>query len=163
MSYFSEGEGVLGLTPALNEKQVKYLQAFIKTRHCKRDEDKCQNMPDVLRETLNLPVGKDGQFSVYSADFNYIESVEDEAVLDYNSKAYSCPELWCGWDISDAGQELSWYGGELSRMPVEWIEYLKKNFLDKWSVEISNEVKWKGLNKNDKGVIKFKNNMLVVE
>lgn len=163
MSYFSEGEGALGLTPALNEKQIKYLQAFIKTRHCKRYEDKCQNMSDVLRENVNLPVGKDGQFSVYSADFNYIDSVEDKAVSDYNLKAYDCPELWCGWDIADNGKELSWYGGELSRMPVEWIEYLKKNFLDKWNIEISSKVKWKGLNRNDKGVIKFVNNMLVVE
>lgn len=164
MSYFSEGEGSLILTPALNKQQVEYLQAFIKTRHCKRDEDKCQNINDLLRENLNLPVGKDGQFSVYSADFNYVESVEDEAVLDYNLKAYGCPELWCGWDISDnSGQELSWYGGELSRMPVEWIEYLKENFFDKWNIKIDNQVKWKGLNKFDKGVIKFVNNVIVVD
>lgn len=163
MSYFNEGEGLLSLTPALDKPQVQYLQAFIKTRHCKRDENKCQNISDILREKIGVPVGIEGQYSVYSADFNFIESVEDEAVLDYDSKCSGCPELWCGWDISDNGKELFWYGGELSRMPVEWIEYLKENFFDKWNVEISNEVKWKGSNRKDKGTIKFTNNKLTVE
>ncbi|MDI6976083.1 hypothetical protein [Serratia sp. Se-RSBMAAmG] len=159
MGYNTDFSGAFALTPALNEKQVAYLKAFSESRRMKRDAHKCSHISDPLREAVGLPVGIDGEFCVFSAADGNLGQNKDSSILDYNHPANTQPyySLWCKWEPSQDGTKIQWDGAEKFYEYTEWIKYINENFLKRWGITINGEVKWRGEDFDDVGIIYAQN------
>lgn len=138
MSLYTKSDRVFKLTPSLSNEQVDYLIAFSKERHCLRNEKYLSlNVKDKLRENIGLPVGKEGLYSVYGAEFlSFAEHMSDDAVIDLNKRANDCPELYCGWVPTKDGNKLYWLEGEISRCLEDWLIFIDKHFFVAWGIDM---------------------------
>ena len=158
MGYTTEFSGKCRLNPALTPAQVKYINQFSGTRRMKRDADKAGAMADPVREAVGLPVGEDGEFFVGNPeDFG---QNRDESVVDYNRSPATQPSLWCDWEVSENGKFLQWNGGEKFYCYTEWMGYVIDNFFKPWGVTAFGDIKWRGEDRSDRGVLVVKNNQV---
>jgi len=150
MGYTTYFGGTLSIDPPLTKEQVTYLNKFSDTRRIKRDPAKLANMPDPIREAVNLPAGVDGGYYVGStSDFGQ----DEDAVTNYNSPPSGQPSLWCQWVVSDDGSTLEWDGGEKFYEYGNWLRYLIEHFFSKWGRTLEGEISWQGEESDDRGVI----------
>lgn len=161
MGYSTNFEGALTLTPAATAAQVAYIKAFARTRRMIRDESQTAGRPDPIRELVELPVGKQGEYFVGSTDpFGQEWNAQD--VIDTNRPPDTQPGLWCKWILTEDGTKLEWSGAEKFYDYVEWLQYLINNFFEPWGVKLSGEISWVGEDSNDKGKIIVSNNEISV-
>lgn len=152
MGYHTDFEGAFTVSPPLHDNHAEYLTAFSQTRRMKRDASLVALMPDPVREAVGLPVGKDGGFFVGNTDnFGQAHTAD---VLDGNAPPGSQPGLWCQWiPDPDANSVIRWDYGEKFYEYVDWIGYLIESFLKPWGYTVNGEVRWRGEEFDDMGVI----------
>lgn len=160
MGYHTEFSGSFTVTPNLSDNHRKYLQKFSETRRMKRDADIASSITDLVRESVSLPVGKQGEYYVGATGFCGQDT--DQSVVNYNSPPTTQPSLWCKWIPNDDGNAIEWDGGEKFYHYVEWINYLVKNFLKPWGYTINGEVSFCGEDFSDRGTIVAINNLITV-
>jgi len=99
MGYTTEFEGSITISPALNQKEIDYINAFSDTRRMHR-----KNGP-------------------------YFVGGDESDVIDYNKPARGQPELWCQWVVNEEGTEISWDGNEKFYSAKEWMAYIIDHFI----------------------------------
>lgn len=98
--------GHVDITPALNEAEVSYLDAFRRSRRFHR------------------PGGP------YEVPANpYADDEPGGALEAYNRPAPGQPQLWCQWQLCWSGCCLAFDGSEKFYEPVRWMRYLIDHFL----------------------------------
>lgn len=158
MGYTTTFTGKFTCTPALNADQVAYLKALADTRRMQRKG--ASKLPDPLREAVGLPVGNEGEYFVGGT--GWAGQDHDETIVDYNNPPAAQPGLWCQWVPSDDGKFIKWDGGEKFYQYVEWIKYINENFLKPWGVKLSGDVKWRGEESSDRGVMVANNGVTML-
>lgn len=156
MGYTTDFEGHFKVSPPLSEAHAEYLTAFSETRRMKRNADVVALRPDPLREAVGLPVGVDGEF--------YVGDTRDAGtdVIDGNSPPSTQPGLWCQWiPDPDDPSVIRWDYVEKFYEYIDWMNYLLEAFLKPWGYTVNGEVRWRGEDFNDMGVINVVDNVLI--
>jgi hypothetical protein len=162
MGYTTDFEGKFLLDPPLSQEHQDYLTAFSETRRMCRDVELLKTMDDPKRSAVELPLGEQGEFYVGSEGHGFMGQGRDVSIVDYNCPPRTQPSLWCQWLPSEDGEAIIWDGGEKFYCYVGWIEYIIKNFLNRWGYKINGEVRWRGENFQDLGMIAITNNTVEV-
>lgn len=157
MGYTTTFTGKFRCTPALNADQVAYLKALSHTRRMQRKG--ASKLPDPLREAVGLPLGEECEYFVGGT--GWAGQYRDETIMDYNRPPASQPSLWCQWVPSDDGKFIEWDRGE--KFYVQWIKYFNEHFFKPWGVKLSGDVKWRGEDSSDRGVIVTGNEITTLE
>lgn len=151
MGYTTDFEGSFSINPPLKEEHLNYLKKFNETRRMKRDDIKASTYEDPIRVAVGLPVGVDGEYTVFGGGFFGQE--HDNSVIDYNETPTNQPDLWCKWVPNDDGTELVWDGAEKFYRYIEWLNYLNEHFFQPWGYRLGGRVYWQGEEDDDRGVI----------
>lgn len=159
MGYTTSFTGKFTCTPALNSTQVAYLKALNHTRRMQRAG--ASALPDAVREDVGLPLGEQDEYFVGGVGF--MGQDHDDTIVDYNIPPGSQPSLWCQWEPSDDGKFIKWDGGEKFYEYVAWIKYINDHFLKPWGVTLAGDVKWRGEDPSDRGVIVVNNGIAAVD
>jgi hypothetical protein len=160
MGYETTFHGSFAITPALETKHLKYLDAFGSTRRMKRDAERTEKMSDELRTAVGLPVGVEGAYFVGDQQ-GFCGQTHTDDIIDYNHPPIGQPELWCGWSPSEDGAEYYAQDGK-NYGYVEWLEYLIEHFLGPWGYNLNGEICWEGEDNPDLGKIKVADNKVKV-
>lgn len=156
MGYTTDFDGEFECTPQLSEDHRKYLKAFASTRRMNRDTEKTKDRPDPLREKVGLPVGTQGEYFVNEG--GHAGQKHSDDILNYNSPPITQSGLWCQWVPNENGTAIQWDYGEKFYYYTEWIEYIISNFMKPWGYKLNGEVKWRGEEWGDEGLIKIEDN-----
>lgn len=159
MGYTTKFDGIFTLDQPLFDSQVLYLLEFAGTRHMKRNTALLQNVPDLARVAVGLPLGKDG---AYFVNQKWDEENDWISVVDYNLPPSGQPGLWCQWIPTHDGRGIQWNGGEKFYHYIAWLQYLIVHFLEPWCYLLNGSVKWIGEDPLDTGYITVENNLIVV-
>ena len=159
MGYETNFNGTLTITPKLEEKHRKYLEAFGSTRRMKRDPKLAMKLDDKVREAVGLPIGCDGGF--YVGDTDDFGQNRTPDVVDYNRPPADQHGLWCGWSPNDEGTEYYAQDGK-NYDYIDWLKYLVENFLGPWGYKLNGEIEWDGEERGDLGKIKVQDNLVKV-
>ena len=162
MGYQTEFQGHFTLNKPLHRVHAEYLKAFAGTRRMKRDPKIAETLPDPIRYAVDLPIGQDGEFFVGNSNDNDFGQTNDKSIVSFNEHPKTQPGLWCQWEISEDGTELSWNGGEKFYNYTAWLKYLIKNFFEPWKKKLTGEINWYGEDRDDIGKIKVRNNDVFV-
>ena len=179
MGYTTDFEGVLTFDKPLTQKQVKYINTLNETRRMKRDVNKLMELyggkhgnPFAKNKKDPKEVyGHEGEY--FARDDGQSGQSNDDSIIDYNcppgQRGFAQgevekgqPGLWCQWEISEDGKELSWNGGEKFYNYTAWLKYLIKNFFEPWKKKLTGEINWYGEDRDDIGKIKVRNNDVFV-
>lgn len=76
-----------------------------------------------------------------------------DKLLPYRYPRERQPGLWCQWIPSVEGDYIEWDQGEKFYDYIEWIEYLIHAFLTPWGRWLEGQVKWRGEDFEDIGVM----------
>ena len=152
MGYTTYFDGKLSIDPPLTKEQVNYINKFSDTRRMQRDPAKLANLPDPIREAVDLPLGVNGGYYVGST-CDFLSGQDRDEVIQYNSPPSGQPGLWCQWVVSDDGSTLGWDGEEKFYEYGNWLRYLIEHFFSKWGRTLEGEISWQGEESDDRGVI----------
>ncbi len=175
MGYTTDFEGSLQIKNPLTRKQTEYINRLASTRRMKRDVNK---LMELYKGMHGNPYAKDkkdpaevygheGEF--FARDDGQSGQDRDDSIIDYNcapgQKGFlqgkvekGQPGLWCQWEISEDGTELSWDGGEKFYNYTAWLEYLIEKFFKPWGRVLCGEIYWYGEDRDDMGIIKVRGN-----
>jgi hypothetical protein len=81
---------------------------------------------------------------------------------NHNKPPLGQPGLWCQWTPSSDGTQLVWDGGEKFYNYIEWLEYLIDNVLTPKGYKLTGDVRWRGEDFDDIGVISVKDSKIGV-
>lgn len=181
MGYTTDFEGSLELSKPLTEGQFRYINAFSTTRHMKRDEDGLrqhfeQNY-DKGREKAILSIMHNAEIDIFGKEGEYVVSDQDYdnfrvAIVNHNAPPSTQPGLWCSWCVEELPQKedevekthvLMWDGSEKFYNYVEWLRYLITNFFEPWGVVLNGDIRWRGEDFEDVGVIRCRDNVVTVK
>lgn len=151
MGYTTDFEGSFSINPPLKEEHLAYLKKFNETRRMKRDEVKASTFEDPIRVAVGLPVGVEGEYTVFGG--GYYGQDRDGSILNYNESSKNQPGLWCKWTPNEAGTALEWDGGEKFYDYIEWLTYLNEHFFQPWGYRLGGSVSWQGEEDSDHGII----------
>jgi hypothetical protein len=70
------------------------------------------------------------------------------------------PCVYCQWIPTDDGEGIEWDGGEKFYSWLEWLQHIVEHHLKPWGYILSGEVRWRGADFEDAGVIYVKDNMI---
>lgn len=104
MGYTTDFDGTVTIVPPLNDKEIKYLNAFSDTRRMDRTKG-----PYYVGDTTN---GID---------------VEND-VINSNQPPMGQPGVWCQWIPTEDGTAIEWDGNEKFYNALEWMEYIIEHF-----------------------------------
>lgn len=149
MGYSTSFTGKFTCTPALNSDQVAYLKALCATRRMQRKG--ASKLPDPLRKAVGLPIGDEGEYFVGGT--GWAGQDHDDTIVEYNTPPVGQPGLWCHWEPTDDGKFIKWNGAEKFYRYDTWIRYINEHFLKTWGVKLSGDVKWRGEDSSDRGVM----------
>lgn len=181
MGYTTDFKGKFVFDKPLSSDHAAYLKAFNETRRMKRDETIVATFKDELRESVGLPIGKDGAYYVGSHTAGNHGQTHDNSIIDYNNApgtverladydAYykennqriadglAQPGLWCQWTVGSDNQSIEWDGGEKFYNYIEWLKYIIENFTAKWGYVLNGRITWRGEDHDDIGVLLVDNN-----
>lgn len=164
MGYSTSFKGSFALDKNLTNEQLNYLRKFAETKRFKRDVNKLVDMPDPIREAVNLPLGEDGSYFVGGTGF-FGQDHDSSVILENHMtvKPTSQPGYWCQWTPNDDGDAIKWDGGEKFYNYIEWIEYIIEHFLNPWGYKVNGSVSWRGDDREDRGKIHVENNVVTIE
>lgn len=162
MGYTTEFEGHFNLDKPLTEDQAAYLKAFAFTRRMDRDELKASKLPDPLRESVGLPVGRDGGYYVGSHGDSKFGQTDDISVTHHNNPPGGQPGLWCQWVPTEDHMGIEWDGNEKFYYYSEWLIYIVENFLKPWGYTLNGVVEWTGEQDDDWGTLLVSDNYLEI-
>lgn len=192
MGYSTDFYGEFKLTPSLTDEQMNYINQLSETRRMKRDVNKLMKLykgeggyPG-RTGTAEEIYGKDGEFFVGGT--GSLGQDHDESVIDYNTppgkptyeerkdipfneqweteqkliQEGKCqPGLWCQW-IVEGNDTLTWDGSEKFYEYTAWLQYLITNFFQPWGITVNGEVEFQGEDRDDRGKIVVKDNVVEV-
>lgn len=175
MGYHTDFDGAFKLSKKLTTAQFNFLKMFAETRRMPRDPAKVEALTgehrngECLRllKVLNLPL-------TFYCGTGFAGQDSDASIMDYNgfdrNTVQPFPGLWCQWvptehkDIRGKScQYLEWDGGEKFYNYVEWLHFLIDNFFEPWGVKLTGEVKWRGDDEYDLGLIQVVDNEVTVK
>tara|TARA_R110000796_G_scaffold1673_4_gene6977 strand:+ start:1092 stop:1817 length:726 start_codon:yes stop_codon:yes gene_type:complete len=139
MGYTTDFRGAFKLDKPLTPELQEFLTAFADTRRMKRKES---------------GLGVENEFQV---DDN------QAGVLDGNFQPSTQPGLWCQWVPNEDGTEIEWDGVEKFYMYTEWIVYLIEKILKPNGYTVNGEVKYRGEEWDDNGVIQVRDNYVYLD
>lgn len=152
MGYTTEFDGKFKITPTLKEKHKKYLEKFAAVRHMKL---KPNNLKDKIRESVNLPSGLEGMYNTLELEYKY--------TIDHNEPPDGVPGLWLGWIPSDCGTLYIWDQSEKFYDYIEWLQFCIDHFFEPWGYILNGDVKWRGEDPDDIGMISVINNIITIK
>lgn len=114
MGYTTEFAGFVTIDPPLNAEEIAYLQLFSCTRRMDREQGPYHAVDD----------GANGQS-------------DTTGVREYNRPPAGQPGLWCGWTVTDEGDQIIWDGGEKFYDAEKWMAYLVEHFLKPGAIAAS--------------------------
>lgn len=155
MGYTTQFEGTFNVSPRLLDIHVLYLLEFSKIRHVKRDISSLRSIPDPGRESVDLPLGTEGEYFIHAA-----HPQAEASILDDNRPPTTQTSLWCQWIPTIDGGGIQWDGREKFYRSVEWLQYLIDHFLDRWNYQLNGTVTWQGETVADRGAIVVVNNRI---
>lgn len=150
MGYTTDFLGSLRFSRPLRDTEILYINAFSECRRMKLDVKK---LHETYKGANGNPFAKSDE-DVYGVEGEYfIHELPygDPCVIDYNNPPSTQPGLWCNWHVTRT--ELTWNEAEKFYYYVEWLQYLIKNFFDKWGVALDGAIQWQGENCTDRGTI----------
>ena len=150
MGYHTDFHGEMNLNPPASPELTQYINTFCETRRMKRDVAKLQELYKG-EHGYNGDYGTEGEF--FAKDDGNCGQNRDESILDYNSPSKTQPGLWCKWCISEDGTTLQWDESEKFYNYVEWLYYIKDNFLTPNGITLEGEIQWRGEEWEDNGTI----------
>jgi hypothetical protein len=180
MGYTTDFFGSFQLDKPLSIAQRDYLTMFSETRRMKRDASKIPTLTgktkgrifndstddaknvhclDLLAK-VGLDVGPEGAY--YCGTGSYGQG-EDSSVVDYNWPPTGQPGLWCQWVPTEDGTGIEWNGSEKFYEYVKWLEYIINHFLKPWGLTLNGEVEWQGEEREDRGMIIVKDNVVTTK
>jgi len=71
------------------------------------------------------------------------------------------PDSYCQWVLTPDCRGIKWDGGEKFYHYEEWLQYLMDTFLKHEGITLSGEVKFKGEDPGDRGVLTVKDGKVV--
>jgi|SRR5581483_2723508 len=160
MGYDTDFRGYFRFDKPLTAAQIAYLTKFSEMRRMKRNNDVLVNIPDPIREAVNLPLGTEGEYFVNGKGF--AGQNHDESVIDGNNPASTQPGLWCNWIPNKKGSILKWNETEKFYYYIPWLKYLIENFIKPWGYVLNGKVRWYGEDPTDHGVINVKDNVVTI-
>lgn len=156
MGYTTEFRGQFDLDKPLAPNHMAYLIAFAETRRMRRDPTVLEEYEDPVRECVDLPIGKEGEYFVGGrGEFG---QGKDSSVLNYNVEPITQPGLWCHWVPNEDGTAIEWDGGEKFYGYTNWLSYIIHNFLKPWGYTLNGCVEWRGEEWEDYGTLVVENN-----
>lgn len=158
MGYTTEFTGSFTVEPPLSEAHATYIKQFGDTRRMKRDANVALTLPDPIRESVGLPVGKQGCYFVGGG--GYAGQDRDKSIIDYNNPPDGQPGLWCQWVPTHDRDGIEWDGSEKFYYYVEWLKYLIQHFLKPWGYTVNGDVEWQGEEREDRGVLRVTDNIV---
>lgn len=156
MGYTTNFTSKFTISPPLDADQTAYLQALCNTRRMARKINVLKKMPDPLRLAVGLPLGEEGEYFVGGG--GWAGQDHDVSIIDYNDCASTQHGLWCKWTVTDNGKHLQWSGAEKFYAYEDWLKYIAENFLKPWGKTLNGDVKWRGEDNTDRGVLIAQNN-----
>lgn len=159
MGYTTDFFGSFDISPAIKPEHEEYINKFATTRRMIRNAAVAETLKDDVRKRAGLPVGNEGAFFVGGEGF--MGQDRDKSVVDGNNPPRGQPGLWCQWVVEDG--ELRWDGGEKFYEYVEWLKYLVTNFFKPWGYTLNGTVEWQGEDRNDRGLIIVKDNVVTTK
>lgn len=159
MGYTTDFSGQFTLDKPLTKEHREYLEAFNQSRRMKRDAVKTTELPDPIRISAGLGIGRDGGYYVGAAEQDRGQA-HDTSVVDYNRPPNGQPGLWCQWTPTRDGAGIEWDEGEKFTYYAEWLNYLCTNFLAPWGYTLDGQVHWVGEDSDDRGVLYAKANQV---
>ena len=110
------------------------------------------------RFQLNRPLSEEHEAVLEElADGEHVFG-EDGKPLREKSSGRPC--VYCQWRPSEDGTEIELDLGEKFYGWLEWLEYLVEHRLKPWGYVLSGQVRWRGENGDDAGVIYVKDNQI---
>jgi len=144
MGYNSEFKGGFLLNKALDDVTFNFLNKLANTRRMARKVD--------------AKYGVQGEF--------YVDGTGDSGqgrepnVIDFNVAPRTQPGLWCQWVPTEDRRGIEWDGGEKFYAYIQWIEYIISKVLAPRGYVLNGNVKWRGEDFDDTGVIEIHDNMV---
>lgn len=164
MGYTTDFEGSFTLDSPLTDAQTAFLKEFGDTRRMSRDIAKLKAIP---KEKLNGKMLKlleeVGLGLEYYGGTGCAGQDQDGSIVDYNRPPAGQPGLWCQWVPSEDGSEIEWDGSEKFYNYVEWIKFIIEHFLKPWGKVLNGEVEWQGEERDDRGMIVVKDNVVTTK
>lgn len=159
MGYSTSFKGQFNLNKPLTDAHAAYLRRFNETRREARDVTRTINRPDPIRKAVGLPLGIEGEFFV--GEGGYFGQSHNEDLLK-SGPPCTQPGWWCQWIPNDDNTAIVWDEGEKFYDYIEWIQYMIKNFFEPWGYVLNGQVKWRGEDCSDTGIITIENNIVNV-
>jgi hypothetical protein len=150
-SYTIQFESNLTLDRPFLPEHFAYLDRFVQTRRVTCSVEHLQNVPDLLREAADLPLGPEGAYFV-GIDFDK-EHIRKPIVLAINKPPQGQPSLWCSWRLDPDGVTLRYVATSNLYLCYTWLQYLLDHFLKPWNYQLNGEIRWQGDNEADRGQI----------
>jgi hypothetical protein len=157
MGYTTEFKGQFELTPRLTLGQAKYLEKFSQTKRIKRNPSIAEEVPDLEREVVGLPIGDEAEYFVGGTG-EMGQDLDDPSIVDSWYPPSSQPGFWCQWVPTEDRNGLEWNGQEKFKHYIEWLGYIIENFLKPWGIFANGTVTWQGESSDDRGKIIVKDN-----
>jgi hypothetical protein len=70
------------------------------------------------------------------------------------------PCIYCQWRTTDDGMFIIWDMGEKFYGWLEWLTYIVEHYLKPWGYRLNGEVRWRGDDRSDSGIIFIKDNRI---
>ncbi len=159
MGYETDFSGEFEITPPLEPIHTDYLKAFFHTRRMKRNAKLAADLPDPKRKAVNLPIGEEGCYYVGDEE-NHGQDLprRDQSVIDHNQEPREQHGLWCPFEINDEGNLEIQCGKSYAYR--EWLGYVIEKFLKPWGYTLNGQVRYRGEEIDDMGVLTIINNKL---
>ena len=143
MSYSTEFKGKFNLNKPLDDVTFNFLKKLSSTRRIAR--------------TVDAKYGVEGEFYVDGSSNNF----GDLTVIDPNAPPKTQPGLWCEWVPTEDRLHIEWNGAEKFYNYVKWMEYLISKVLAPRGYVVNGDVKWRGEEFDDTGVIEVHDNIVM--
>lgn len=136
-------KGQFNLNKPLDNVTFSFLKRISETRRIAR--------------TVDAKYGVEGEFYVDGSS----NSFADSTVIDPNAPPKTQPGLWCQWVPTEDHLHIEWNGAEKFYNYIEWMEYLISKILAPRGYVVNGDVKWRGEDFDDTGVLEVNDNMVM--
>ena len=143
MGYNSEFKGKFNLNKPLDDVTFNFLKKLSETRRMSRRVD--------------AKYGVEGEFYVDGDG----DGFRDATVININQQPKTQPGLWCQWVPTEDRLHIEWNGAEKFYNYIEWMEYLISKVLAPRGYVVNGDVKWRGEDFDDTGVIEVHDNIVM--
>lgn len=147
MGYTTEFKGQFSLNTKLDDVTFNFLKKLNETRRMARK--------------IDAKYGIDGEFFVDGDGDGFKGQNGDSTIVDTNKHPRTQPGLWCKWTPTDDRMHIEWDGAEKFYNYIEWIEYLISKVLAPRGYVVNGNVKWRGEDFDDSGVIEINDNIVM--